>query len=108
MKARPRLAWPGSKPDPPCQLDEDGREIDRVHGPARREHEQVFVGPAAALPLPEIRLPWPDGRCPSRGTRRRLPNFAFLISKPSAVRSVSSRPVASERRNPVAAISPRM
>ena len=36
----------------------------------------------------------------SSGTRRRLPNFAFLISKPSAVRSVSSRPVASERRKP--------
>ena len=59
MKARPRLAWPGSKPDPPCQLDEDGREIDRVHGSARREHEQVIVGPAAALPLPQIRLHGP-------------------------------------------------
>ena len=59
MKAWPRLAWAGSKPDPPCQLDEDGREIDRVHGPARREHEQVVVGPAAALPLPQIRLHGP-------------------------------------------------
>ena len=45
---------------------------------------------------------------PSSGTRRRLPSFAFLISKPSAVRSVSRRPVASERRKPVAAISPSM
>ena len=59
MKARPRLAWSGSKPETPCQLDEDGREIDRVHGPARREHEQVFVGPAIALPLPEVGIHGP-------------------------------------------------
>ena len=62
MKAWPRLAWPGSEPDPPCQFDEDGREIDRMHGPASREHEQVFVGPTAVLPLP-LSSPTMTGQC---------------------------------------------
>ena len=104
MKARPRLAWPGSKPDPPCQLDEDGCEIDRVHGPARREHEQVVVGPAAALPLPQIHLhgPMDAARDPQP---RRAGAIVHGHHEPQASRDTDDglcRGAAGERTRPIA------
>ena len=54
--ARPGLAWPRSQPDPPSQIDEDGKESGRAHGPAGRKRVHALAGPAAALLLRELHI----------------------------------------------------